>query len=97
MKKRISQNIVVGLLIVVLAIKGHEIFYTPKNSLELYQQLHFADEFEDVQKHILDGYEEHFSEEDFQYIKINSADSIGQFTLFKYNEKSYVIMTSPGT
>ncbi|WP_047985830.1 hypothetical protein [Ornithinibacillus californiensis] len=72
-------------------------FLTPKNSLELYQELAFADSFEDVQKHLLEGYEGNFSEEDFNYIQNNSADWIGQFTIFDYDGKSYVVMTSPGT
>jgi len=72
-------------------------FFTPKNSLELYQELHFADDFEEVQKLILDGYEDNFTKGDFDYIQDKSADRIAQFTLFEYKEKSYVIMTSPGT
>lgn len=72
-------------------------FFTPKNSLELHQELHFADSFKEVQKLVLKGYEDNFTEEDFDYIQNNSADRISQFTLIEYNEKSYVVMTSPGT
>ncbi|MBC5635271.1 hypothetical protein H8S33_00400 [Ornithinibacillus sp. BX22] len=75
----------------------HVLFFTPKNSLEMYQELHFADSFEDVQSHILDGYENNFTEEDFTYIQANTANRVGQFTLMEFGEMSYVIMTSPGT
>ncbi|WP_284139795.1 MULTISPECIES: hypothetical protein [unclassified Virgibacillus] len=71
--------------------------FTPKDSLELYQELTFAESFEEVQKHMLDGYEDNFTEEDFHYIQNNSADWIGQFTIFDYRGKSYVVMTTPGT
>lgn len=57
----------------------------------------FYRHFEGVEKLILDGYEDNFTEEDLDYIQENSADRIGQFTLIEYKEKSYVIMTSPGT
>lgn len=87
--------------ILVLIIAGSSLYYvylfTPKNSLELYQKLHFADSFEEAQKLILDGYESNFTEEVFDYIQGNSANSIGQFTLLEFDKKSYVIMTSPGT
>ncbi len=73
--------------------------YTPKNSIELYQAISFADDFEEAQELMLEGYEERFKKEDFDYIKRldTSANSIRQFTLFEYDEKTYVIMTSPGT
>src|SRR5690606_34519720 len=73
------------------------LFFTPKDSLELYQELHFADDFEDVQKYMLEGYEDNFSEEDFNFIQNNVAKSVSQYTVFEYNQKSYLIVTSPGT
>lgn len=84
-------------LIIVGGAVYYVLFFTPKNSLELYQEIHFADSFEDVQSLILDGYEDNFTEENFAYIQSNTANRVGQFTLFEFNEKSYVIMTFPGT
>lgn len=88
-------------LVLVLTITGGSLYYvyffTPKNSLELYQKLHSADDLEEVQKLILDGYEANFTESNLNFIKDNSAESIGQFTILEYKEKSYVLMTSPGT
>lgn len=74
-------------------------FYTPKNSLELYQAISFADNFEDVQKLILEDYEDNFKKEDFTYMNRldTTANNVSQFALFEYDEKTFVIMTSPGT
>lgn len=48
---------------------------------------------------MLDGYDGNFSEEDFDFINDieTSARSLGQFTLIEYNDRSYIISTSPGT
>jgi|SRR5690606_6275960 len=100
-KKKKSIRKWVTFIAFALLIVGGPLFYkyvfTPKNSVELYQELRFADNFEAVKKHILDGNENKFTEEDFKYIQNNSADWVGQFTLFDYGDKSYVVMTSPGT
>lgn len=99
-KKRTIKDWIVFILIASISAGGllyYVYFLTPKNSLELYQALHFAEDFEEVKKLMLAGYAENFKEVDFEYIQNNSADHISQFTLFEYNGKSYVIMTSPGT
>ena len=48
---------------------------------------------------MLEGYEDNFKEEDFEFIKKldTSPNRIGQFTLLEYDERTFVIMTSPGT
>lgn len=93
---------VILIIISVICISGsiyYLLFYTPKNSIELYQAISFADDFEDVQKLMLEGYEDNFKKEDFDYI--NSLDTstalVRQFTLFEYDSKTYVIETTPGT
>ncbi|GGA80615.1 hypothetical protein [Ornithinibacillus halotolerans] len=99
-KKKTAKDWITFAIITFIIIGGavyYVLFFTPKNSLELYQELHFADNFEDVQKHMLEGYEDNFSEEDFNYIQNNVAKSVSQYTVFEYNQKSYIIMTSPGT
>ncbi|MFD1019530.1 hypothetical protein [Thalassobacillus hwangdonensis] len=92
----------VGFLVFSVILVGGFIYYhlgfTPKDSLELYQQMHFADGYEEVQELVLEGYEEHINEEDIDYIQSYSLDrGISQFTLFEYSDRSYVVMTSPGT
>lgn len=74
-------------------------FYTPKNSLELYQAISFADDFEEARQLTLEGHQDNFKKEDFDFINRldTNADSVGQFTLIEYGEKTYVIMTSTGT
>lgn len=91
----------IAFIIIILLILGGSLYYvyffTPKNALELYQEITFSNDYEEVKKYLLDGYEDNFSEEDFNYIKNNSADWIGQFSIFEYNSKSYIVMTTPGT
>ncbi|MEK4025662.1 MULTISPECIES: hypothetical protein [Sporosarcina] len=100
LRKKTQKDWIVFFVLFLFIVSGsvyYIYFFTPKNSLELYQKLHFSDSFEQAQKLILDGYEDYFSEEDFNYIQKHSADSLGQFTLFEYKKKTYIIMTSPGT
>ncbi|QOR68814.1 hypothetical protein IM538_04055 [Cytobacillus suaedae] len=90
------------MLIVTLffgALTYYVVFFTPKDSLELYQAISFADSFKDAQKLSLEGYEHRFEKEDFDYIgRVDTqAESVQQFTLFQFEEKTYLIMTSPGT
>lgn len=75
------------------------LFFTPKNSLELYQAISFADNFEKAQKVMLEGYEVNFNKEDYEYINRLgfSPNRISQFTFFEYDEKTYMVMTTPGT
>jgi len=84
-KKKTLKDWIVFLALILIIAGGslyYVYFFTPKNSLELYQELHFADDFEEVQKLILDGYEDNFTKGDFDYIQDKSADRIAQFTLF---------------
>lgn len=99
-RKKKLKDIIIFLVVVILINVGilyYVHFYTPKNSLELYQDITFADSMEEVQKLFLDGYEPNISEDDLTYIQDHTANRVGQFTLFEYNAKSYVIMTSPRT
>lgn len=101
--KKLSKKEWISLILVYLLLIGggtyYVLFYTPKDSLELYQSIAFADDFDEAQKLMLDGYEGNFSEEDFDFINDieTSARSLGQFTLIEYNDRSYIISTSPGT
>ena len=87
-------------MILILGLAAYYIlFFTPKTSLELYQAISFADDYEEAQKVMLEGYEDNFKEEDFEFMNRpeHSAGRISQFTLFEYNEKTYMVMTTPGT
>ncbi|WP_238602016.1 hypothetical protein [Lysinibacillus parviboronicapiens] len=84
------------IFVIVGGVMYYVYFFTTKNSLELYQEISFLDNFEEVQKLMLEGYEENFNEEDFHFIKDHSANRIGQFTLLEFEEKTFVIMTTPG-
>lgn len=89
---------ILSVLIVGMAIY-YIFFFTPKNSLELYQTISFADDFDEAQNVMLKGYESYFKKEDFDFINDlgNSPNRISQFTLFEYNQKTYMVMTTPGT
>lgn len=101
--KQPTLNELILVFIIVFVSIGASTYYilflTPKNSLELYQAISFANDFEKAQRHMLEGYEANFKKEDFEFISRldTSPNSISQFTLFEYNQKSYVIMTTPGT
>lgn len=99
MNTRTIKDWIIYLIIVLIVAGGlyDAYFFKPKNSLELYQQLTIFDSYEEIQKLMLDGDESNFSKNDFDYIQNNTANRVGQFALIEYNEKSYVIMTSPGT
>ncbi|GAA0471538.1 hypothetical protein [Alkalibacillus silvisoli] len=94
---RKSLTFFIPAVIVAGALLYYVYLFTPKNSVEMYQELRFADSFEEVQSLSVEGYEDYFSEEEFNYIQDNKVNRVGQFTLFEYNSKSYLIMTSPGT
>ncbi|WP_203333599.1 hypothetical protein [Planococcus beigongshangi] len=101
-KKMTVKSWISFLLMCFLIIGGftyYVLFHTPKDSLELYQGISFAEDFNDAQKLMLDGYEGNFTEADFDFINSleNSANSVSQVTLFEYDDKTFVIMTSPGT
>ncbi|RSD26857.1 hypothetical protein [Mesobacillus subterraneus] len=93
------RNFLIATVLIIGAASYYQVFFKPKNSLELYQAISFAEDFEEATKLTLEGYENNFKEKDFDYINRidTSANSISQFTLFEYDEKTYVIMTSPGT
>lgn len=58
-KKKTLKDWIIFLVIVLIIVGGslyYVYFFTPKNSLELYEELTFAANFEDVQKLLLDRY-----------------------------------------
>ncbi len=86
------------LFIIAVSLIYYKNYFTQKNSLELYQELAFAKSFESVQKKLMEkGYEGNFTEEDFNAIQEGSMYKPSQFTLFEYYDKSFVILTTPGT
>ncbi|MGD7023617.1 hypothetical protein ACQCVK_13535 [Rossellomorea vietnamensis] len=86
-------------MLIPLAITYYEVFYTPKDSLELYQHFAFADDFHEAQEIVYEEYQGNFTEEEFQLIKdsVDSPSEIKQFTLLKYEDKNILVETSPGT
>ena len=97
LKSRLITGIII--FIILISVNYYFHFFKPKNSLDLYQSMSFADDFEGAQSLMLEGYEANFKEADFEFINGTDkrANSISQFSLFEYDEKTYLIMTSPGT
>ena len=90
--------LLLSLLIIIAGLYYYKYFFTPKNTLELYQELAFDKSFEDVQKKLmLKGYEENITEADLKAIQEGSLYKPSQFTILEYYDKSFVIMTSPGS
>ncbi|WP_255249768.1 hypothetical protein [Bacillus sp. FJAT-45066] len=100
-KMSLKNRIVVAILVFTISLSFHYFvhLFKPTNSIDLYQSISFARDFEKAQMLMLKGYEDNFTEEDFKYLNKlgNPANSISQFTIFEYEDKSYIIMTTPGT
>ncbi|MCM3356812.1 hypothetical protein MKX96_12690 [Psychrobacillus sp. FSL W7-1493] len=102
MRKPIIQVIVI-LLIVVISFGPllYDFYMKPENSLELYQELRFSEEFTSVHHLLEQGYEKYFSEEAYDVLKSEkgSPSMIRQFTVVQYDDgtESVLIETSPGT
>ncbi|SHG82603.1 hypothetical protein [Ornithinibacillus halophilus] len=84
-------------LVIIAGTVYYLLAFTPKNSVELYEKIHFADDYETMEKLMLEGYEDHVTEEDFAFLQENSPNTIKQLSVFEYNNTSYVVMTTPGT
>jgi hypothetical protein len=100
-KTSLKSRLVLGIIVLVflLSISSYIFLFKPKNSLELYQSISFADDIEEAKKLMLKGYEGNFKKEDFEFMKRldTKSNSVGQFTLLEFDDKTFVIMTTPGT
>lgn len=100
LKGKQYKNFIAILVVTILVVRGYYIFgHKPKNSLELYQAIQFSKDYSQAQNLILEGYEENFSEEVYEGIvnASTSPNSVNQFTVFQYDNQSYIIETTPGT
>ncbi|WP_270181266.1 hypothetical protein [Alkalihalobacillus sp. CinArs1] len=72
---------------------------SPKNSVELYETISFSEDYEAVQSLVLKGYEANFKEEDFISLqKLGpTMNRVSQVTLLEYENRTFLVMTSPGT
>jgi hypothetical protein len=98
----VKKNVIataITVFLILISINSYTYLFKPKNSLDLYQSISFADSFEEAQTFMLEGYEANFKKEDFEYMNRLDTDAkgISQFSLFEFDDKSYLILTSPGT
>ncbi len=71
----------------------------PKNSIELHKEIAFSDNYDEVKKLMVDGYESNFDQADYEFISDveKAPNRIRQLTLLEYDEKTYLLSTTPGT
>jgi hypothetical protein len=98
-KRYITREIVLFIFLLFLVFAAYKFLFTPKNSLELYQAIRFSDNYEEVQKLMLEDYVGNFEQDDYEFIvkTENEPNRIPQFTLFEYDDKTIVVLTTPGT
>lgn len=102
MKLKEKQNRVLLFLVCMMLVAIpfiYKVVIQPKNALEMYQMVKFAEDFNEVRGHVLEGYEGNVSEELYNEVKNTdlSPEKVRQFTVFEYENETYFIETSPGT
>lgn len=87
------------LLIIIGLIIYQSFFNKPQDSVQLYEKIAYVEGIEQVNELMVAGFEDHFKAEDITYIQRpeNTAQQIRQVTLFEYEDRSFVITTTPGT
>lgn len=87
------------LLIIIGLIIYQSFFNKPQDSVQLYEKIAYVEGIEQVNELMVAGFEDHFKTEDITYIQRpeNTAQQIRQVTLFEYEDRSFVITTTPGT
>lgn len=73
----------------------------PTTSLQLYQQVRFADRYEEVEELFIDEYKSKYSQKDHEALQEifskGLANSISQHTIFRYEDEWILLDTAPGT
>ena len=87
------------LLIIIGLIIYNGFFNKPKDSVQLYEEMALVEDVEKIRGLMVDGFENNFKVKDIAYIQHpeNTASQIRQLTLLEYDEKSFVMSTTPGT
>lgn len=87
------------LLIIIGLIIYQSFFNKPQDSVQLSEKITYVEGIEQVIELMVASFEYHFKEEDITYIQRpeNTAQQIRQVTLFEYEDRSFVITTTPGT
>lgn len=100
MKRKYEKVALILILVLLISIPFiYKVVIQPKNALEMYQMVKFAEDFNEVSGHVLEGYEGNVSEELYNEVKNTdlSPEKVRQFTVFEYENETYFIETSPGT
>lgn len=101
-KKAYKHRYLITIIFLVITLFTYinyvEVHLTPKNSEELFQEIRFSEQYADVENIMADGFESNFQQADYAYMSDsdNPVNSVMQFTLIDYFEKTYIVMTAPG-
>lgn len=88
------------LLLIIIGLMIYTVYFNkPKDSVQLYEEIALVEDVEKVNELMVDGFEDNFKVEDINYIQRpeNTANQIRQVTLLEYDEKTFVMSTTPGT
>ncbi|KIL42759.1 hypothetical protein KP77_33890 [Jeotgalibacillus alimentarius] len=91
---------ILALAVLILgALQIKDMMQKPDNSLTLYQEIAFADDMEEVEALMLEGYEENFDPEAVEHMMRADRQALGieQFTLVEFHDRTYLVESSPGT
>src|SRR5690554_6535019 len=99
MKEKIQQNkYLIAIFILLFMLISHiyyaEVYLTPKNSNELFQEIRYSEQYSDVSKLMSDSFESNFKQEDYDYMTDinNSENLVMQITLIDYFDKTFALM-----
>jgi hypothetical protein len=97
-KNYLKKKIILGASVFFLSFAGHfvitnQLLY-PKGSIKLHQKMAF-DEYEDFSKLLVDNYQ--VSKEEFEELQktIDRPNQIGEYTIFKQNDKWIIVTKTP--
>ena len=103
MKEKIQRNkYLIAIFILFFMLISHiyyaEVYLTPKNSNELFQEIRYSEQYSDVSKLMSDSFESNFKQEDYDYMTDinNSENLVMQITLIDYFDKTFALMSAPG-
>lgn len=97
-KNYLKKRLILGASVLFLSFAGHFVITTqlwyPKGSIKLHQKMAF-DEYEDFTKLLVDSYQ--VSKEEYEELQkvIDRPNQIGEYTIFKQNDKWIIVSKTP--
>jgi hypothetical protein len=97
-KNYLKKRLILGASVFFLSFAGHFVItnqlWYPKGSIKLHQKMVF-DEYEDFSKLFVENYQ--LSKEEYEELQkgINRPNEIGEYTIFKQNDKWFIVSKTP--